>query len=81
MMIERLQNEGRLAETQVKIKEMRLRLENLRDSLRRELDQFAPLERLKGETIQALAFDFASRQLEYQELLDTEAAIKNALGR
>lgn len=80
-MSERLQNEGRLAETQVKIKELKMRLENLRDSLRRELDPFEPLENLKGEVIQALAFDFAARQIDYQDLLETEKALNQALGK
>lgn len=80
-MTERLQNEGRLAEVRLKIKEAKLRLENLRDSLRRELDQFEPLEKLKGVAIQTLAFDFAARQIDYQELLDIEKALCKALGK
>ncbi|MCL4500447.1 MAG: hypothetical protein M1438_01160 [Deltaproteobacteria bacterium] len=80
-MSERLQNEGRLAETRVKIKELKLRLENLRDSLRRELDQFEPLENLKGEVVSSLALDFAARQGDYLELLATEKAICQALGK
>lgn len=80
-MSERLENEGRLAEIRLKIKELKMRLENLRDSLRRELSQFEPLEKLKGEAIQALAFDFAARQVDYQELLDIEKALCRALGK
>jgi hypothetical protein len=80
-MSEYLQNEGRLAQVRLQIKEARLRLENLRDSLRRELDQFEPLENLKGIAIQTLAFDFAARQIDYQELLDTEKALCQALGK
>lgn len=80
-MMERLQNEGRLAEVRLKIRETKLRLESLRDSLRRELTQFEPLETLKGEVIQALAFDLAARQIDYQELLDIEKALCQALGK
>ena len=80
-MSERLRNQGRLTEIQVKIKDACMRLEHLRDSLRLELDQFEPMENLRGEVIQGLAFDFAARQVDYQELLDVEADLRRALGR
>lgn len=80
-MSERLQNEGRLAETQLKIKELKLRLEILRAALRRELDQYERLENLKGAAIQVLSFDFAARQIDYQELLETEQTLRRSLGK
>jgi len=80
-MSERLENEGRLVEVRLKIKEVKMRLENLRDSLRRELNQFEPLENLKGVAIQTLAFDLAAREIDYQELLATEKALRQALGK
>jgi len=80
-MSERLENEGRLVEVRLKIKEVKMRLENLRDSLRRELNQFEPLENLKGVVIQTLAFDLAAREIDYQELLATEKALRQALGK
>jgi hypothetical protein len=80
-MQERLQTEGRLAEVELKLKETRLRLENLRDSLRRELDQFEPLENLKGDTITMLALDFATAQADYLQLLAIKKALARALGK
>ena len=80
-MSERLQNEGRLAELQLQIKETKLRLQSLRDSLRRELPEFEPLRNLKGDTISTLALDFAALQTDYLEMLATEKAIRKALGK
>ncbi len=80
-MSERLQYEGRLAETSLKAKEVRLRLEGLRDSLRLALDQFEPLENLEGEKVAALALEFRGLQIQYLELLAQERAICKALGR
>jgi hypothetical protein len=79
-MSERLKNEGRLAVTRLKIKEMQLRLTSLRDALRRELDPFEPLENLKGEAIKLLASDFAGHHGDYISLLDLEKALCEALG-
>ena len=80
-MSEYLKNEGRLAQVRLQIKEARFRIENLRDSLRRELDQFEPLENLHGEEIQALALDFAARQIDYLALLGAQKALRQALGK
>lgn len=79
-MSERLQNEGRLAETRAKIKEMKLRLTYVRDALRQALDPFEPLENLKVETIKLMAVDFAGYHKDYMELLDLEKALCKALG-
>lgn len=80
-MSECLQNEGRLAETRIKIKEVLLRLTYLRDALHRELDQFEPLENLKGEAIKLIASDFAAQHSDYLGLLDLEKSICEALGK
>jgi hypothetical protein len=80
-MSERLRDEGRLAETRLKIKETELRLTYLRDGLQRELDQFEPLENLKGEIIKLMASDFAAQHGDYLGLLNLEKGICNALGK
>jgi len=80
-MNERLINEGRLAETQEKLKEMQLRLTYLRDALRQELDPFESLENLKGETIKLLSSDFAIHHRDYMKLLELERALCKALGK
>jgi hypothetical protein len=80
-MDERLVNEGRLAQTQEKIKEMQLRLTYLRDALRQELDPFEPLEKLKGEVIKLIANDFAGHHSDYLRLLELEKNLCKALGK
>lgn len=78
---ERLKHEGRLAETEREIKELRLRLEGLRNSLRHELDPFDPVDGANGEIIASLALEFASRLSALVEALSQAVAIRRALGR
>jgi hypothetical protein len=80
-MSERLQNEGRLAEIRLKTKDMELILTSLRDVLRRELDQFEPIENLKVDTIKAIANEFAAKHGDYLGLLNLEKKICRALGK
>lgn len=78
---ERLKHEGRLAETEREIKELRLRLEGLRNSLRHELDPFDPVDGTNAEIVANLALVFATHHGYLLEALAQAAAIRKALGR
>lgn len=78
---ERLMSEGRLAVVDRQIKEVRLRLSGLRDSLRLALDPFDPPESLDGEKIAGLAVEFGRLQADLMELQGQYVAICRALGR
>jgi len=78
---ERLKHEGRLAVLDRQIKELRLRLAGLRDSLRSYLDPIDPPESLPGEQIAALAIEFARLQTELQEIFEQYGAVRKVLGR
>lgn len=80
-MSERLQYQGRLAEKDLAAEGARLRLQNLRNSLRQALDLFEPVESLDAGLVMALAADFAQMQADLKALLEEIAAIKKVLGR
>ena len=78
---ERLRNQGRLAELQVKRKELEIRISGLRDAVRAGCDEFAPVESLSTDVIAAQAIEMAQAQIEYIETSKLIDAIKRALGK
>ena len=80
-MDERLQYMGRQAETELFVREMRMRLESLRDSLRELLDPFEKIEFLDTARIITLSAEFSRLHIDYVAALQQLAAIRKILGR
>lgn len=79
-MTERLKHMGRLKERQIQAKEIKSRLDGLRDGIRDVWDPFEEHENLKAEQGAAQAVEYAALQAQYKEVLAEIAAIKKALG-
>ena len=80
-MSERLKYQGRLAEKERRCRELKLRLEGLRDSIRDILDPFEKVEELKIEIAHSQMADMARTWTELKEMLAEIALIKKTLGR
>lgn len=80
-MSERLKFEGRLVVKEGEGKELKLRIESNRDSLREALDPFAKVEDLEESRISGLAIVLAGQIIEYCNILAEIKAIKKALGK
>ncbi|MBW1991806.1 MAG: hypothetical protein JRI59_06770 [Deltaproteobacteria bacterium] len=78
---ERLEYEGRLTTSELRAKELRLRLEHLREVIRQTYRRFVPVQEIEAEDGAALAMEFASTQIRYKEVLAEIAALKKALGK
>lgn len=78
---ERLKYERQLVEKERQIKDLRLRLDGLRDSLRHHLDPIDPPEALKGDKIAGQAMEFAALQTDLLRLLAETELICRILGR
>lgn len=79
-MTERLKFQGRLAEKELEAKELKLRIEGLRDSIRDALDPFAKIEDLKAHIVARQAVDLSEYHVQYKELLEEIRQIKKELG-
>lgn len=77
---EYLKNRGRLAEKELEKKELTIKIENLVEGLRNNLDPFEAPQRIKGDRIVALAIDLSEKLIDYKEKIDEIDAIKKALG-
>ena len=77
---ERYKFQGRLAEKERQVREYRLRIEGLRDSIRNILDPFEAFEALKVDVAFEQMSDLAARWFGDKELLGDIAALKKALG-
>jgi len=77
---ERLRLMGRLEEKRMKAREIRMKMDGLRDALRLKLDKYEPLERLSCSQIAQMAVDMAAQQIVYKDLLEDIAAIERDLG-
>jgi len=80
-MSEVLKHEGRLSRKRLEEKEIRLKLDGLREAMRDLLDPFEPHERIKADVAAAQAVEYASLQLRLKEVLAEIEAIERALGR
>lgn len=80
-MNERLKNEGRLREKELKIKELKFQIRGLRDSVREELDPFEDVAELNVEQAFAQMTDLVKKMLAYKELMLDIKELKKALGK
>lgn len=80
-MSERLKFEGRLVVKKDEAKQLKIRIESNRDSLREALDPFAKVEDLEEGRISGLAITLAAQIVEYNNILAEIKAVKKALGR
>lgn len=79
-MNEILKFRGRLAEKELAVKRLRLRMTGDVAALRELLDPFMPIEKLKTDVIAEQALELANKQIELKEVLAEIEAIKEALG-
>lgn len=79
-MNEILKYKGRLAEMELKAKNLRLRIAGDVTALRDLVDPFVPAEKLKADVIAAQALELANKQIELKEALAEIEAIKEAIG-
>ncbi len=79
-MNERLKFQGRLLEKGIEAKQLKLRIESNRDSLREALDPFEQVKDLEESRISGLAVVLAGQIIEYNNVLAEIKAIKKALG-
>ena len=77
---ERLQHQGRLRETELAAERLELKARGLRDSIRMNLDPFAPIEELDVELAFQAMTELVKIVLELREARADIAAIKKALG-
>jgi len=80
-MSERLKFRGRLEELKLAARDLRLRMDGLREGIRDLLDPFEPHERIKADVAAAQAVEYASLQLRLKEVLAEIEAVERALGR
>ncbi len=79
-MNEALKFKGRLAEKELEVKSLRLRIEGDVAALRNLLDPFIPAEKLKADVIAEQALELANKHIKLKEVLSEIEAIKEALG-
>lgn len=78
---ERLQFQGRLAEKELEAKNLKLKAEGLRDTIRLYMDPFAKIEDIDiGVAYQAMN-ELMQTLVKYKDILAEITAIKKALGR
>lgn len=80
-MTERLKFMGRLEEQKNRARELELKLDGLRSSIRDLLDPFEEVELLRCEVAAAQAVEMAELQIDLKRCLDEIAAIRRALDR
>lgn len=78
---ERLQFQGRLVEKELEAKNLNLKAEGLRGTIRMYLDPFAEFDEMDIEVAFQAMTEFADTILKYKELLGEIKAIKKALGK
>jgi len=71
---------GRLRDNEMKTRELKLRIEGLRDAIRNQLDPYEKIENLKAHRMAGLAVDLSELHIEYMELIQEIADIKRDLG-
>lgn len=80
-MSEHLKFMGRLAEKELRAKEMDLKIQGLRDSIRDLLDPFEDVADLRVNVVAQQALQMAELHIEYRSVLEEIRAIRKALGR
>lgn len=70
-----------MAEIGLKVRDREGALDTLRSSIRINLDPVKKHSEIDGETAAGLALEYRRVQIEYLELLATQLALKEALGR
>lgn len=78
---ERLKFMGRLQQKEMRAKELELRIDGLRSSIRDLLDPFEEVLHLKCELVASQAVDLATMHIEYKGCIEEIAAIRRALGK
>jgi hypothetical protein len=81
MSTERLTWQGRREEARLAAERLKIQIEGLRGSIRRNLDPFAPILELQEDVIFSEATDFADAMLRYREVMANLNAIDKALGK
>ena len=72
--------QGRLRYNETRAKELKVRIEGLRDAIRGQLDPYEKIENLKAHRMAGLAVDLSGLHIEYMELVKEIADIKRDLG-
>jgi hypothetical protein len=80
-MSEVLKHEGRLSRKRLEEKEIRLKLDGLREAMRDLLDPFEPHERIRGDVLAQQAVEYENARIRLLEVIEEIAAIERALGR
>jgi metal-responsive CopG/Arc/MetJ family transcriptional regulator len=80
MNVEIIRLKGRLRDNEMKARELKLRIEGLRDAIRDQLDPYEKIENLKAHRMAGLAVDLSGLHIEYMELVQEIADIKRDLG-
>lgn len=80
-MSERLKFRGRLEELKIEARDLRLRMDGIRESIRDLLDPFEKHEGIKADVAAAQAVEYADLQVRLKEVLSEIAAVEKALGR
>lgn len=79
-MSERLKFQGRLSEAKLHAKDLRMKIDGLRKSIRDNLDPFDDVADLNLELVASQAIEVAELQIQYKETLATIEAIEKVLG-
>ncbi len=80
MSSERIVLLGHLQDHQGQVRDVRLRMQGLRDSIRLHLDRHFPLENIEADLAATQAVELAALQIVLKEHLEAIKAIKKDLG-